>query len=104
MFRKFETVLNTVSALAVAALCLLIAANVLSRSLLGVGVPDSVILVRELMVAAILCPLAAATGQRAHVAIDFIAVHFPPGLRRWIGVLAALVGLMVALPLLYAGW
>ena len=38
MFRKFETVLNTVSALAVAALCLLIAVNVLSRSLLGVGV------------------------------------------------------------------
>lgn len=104
MFRHIETGLNFTAAVALALLCLLIASNVLARSLLGTGVPDSVVLTRELMVAAILFPLAAATSQRAHVAIDFFAVHFPPGLQRWIAVVAALIGLMVALPLLYAGW
>lgn len=104
MLNRIEQALNTVAALAIVALCLLIVANVLSRQFLQSGVPDVIVLVRELMVPAILFPLASATSQRAHVAIEFIAQHFPDGLNRWIAVLAAITGLIVSTTLLWAGW
>lgn len=104
MLNRIERALNTVAAVAIVLLCLLIVANVLSRQLLQSGVPDVIVLVRELMVPAILFPLASATSQRAHVAIEFLAQHFPDGLNRWIAVLAALVGLLISTALLLGGW
>lgn len=103
MMRLIERTLDTLAALAVLSLGLLIVANVLSRQLLQVGIPDVIVIVRELMVPAILFPLASATSSRAHIAIEFIAQHFPDSLNRWIAVLAALVGLLVATVLLWAG-
>jgi TRAP-type C4-dicarboxylate transport system permease small subunit len=104
MFKRIEFVLDTVGAVAVVLLCLLITANIVAREVLLVGIPDSMIMVRELMVPAILFPLSAATAKRAHVAIEFIANQFPDGLNRWIAVLAAAIGLIVVTTLLVAGW
>lgn len=104
MFKRIEFVLDTLGAVAVVLLCLLITANIVTREFIQFGIPDSMILVRELMVPAILFPLSAATAKRAHVAIEFIAQHFPDGLNRWIAVLSALIGLLVVTTLLYAGW
>lgn len=104
MTRLIERWLNTAAAVAILLLCLLIVANVFGRQFLHRGIPDVIILVRELMVPAILFPLAAATSSRAHVAIDVIAQHFPAALNRWIAVLAILFGLLVATVLLWAGW
>ncbi|MEM1370954.1 MAG: TRAP transporter small permease, partial [Pseudomonadota bacterium] len=70
MFKQTEFILDTLGAIAVASLCLLIVATVFARELFAFAVPDSIILVRELMVPAILFPLSAATSKRAHVAID----------------------------------
>ena len=84
MFKRIEFVLDTLGAVAVVLLCLLITANIVTREFIQFGIPDSMILVRELMVPAILFPLSAATAKRAHVAIEFIAQHFPDGLNRWI--------------------
>lgn len=104
MFKRIELVLDTVGAVAVVLLCLLITANIVAREVILVGIPDSIIMVRELMVPAILFPLSAATGKRAHVAIEFIANHFSDGLNRWIAVLAAVIGLILVTTLLLAGW
>ena len=41
-------------------------------------VPDAVIIVRELMVLAIIMPLAAATTQRAHISVEFLTNMLPP--------------------------
>jgi TRAP-type C4-dicarboxylate transport system permease small subunit len=103
MFRRLDLTLDTIAALAIIAMCLLIVTNVISRELLQIGVPDLIILVRELMVPAILFPLTRATANRAHVAIEFLAQHFPDGLNRWIAVFAALLGLLTAVMLLIAG-
>ncbi|MGH1460257.1 MAG: TRAP transporter small permease [Paracoccaceae bacterium] len=104
MFKRIEYALDTLGAAAVVLLCPLITANILTREFLHVGIPDSIILVRELMVPAILFPLSAATAKRAHVAIEFIASHFPDGLNRWIAVLSGLIGLLVVTTLLWSGW
>ena len=104
MLKRLEFTLDTLAAVAVVLLCLLITANIIAREFLMVGIPDSMIMVRELMVPAILFPLAAATAKRAHVAVEFIANLFPDALNRWIAVLAVVIGLTIVTILLAAGW
>jgi len=104
MLKHIEHILDTIGAVAVLALCLLICSSIVTREFLGFGVPDSIIFVRELMVLAILFPISAATSRRGHVAIDVIANHFPDSLNRWIAVVAALLGILTVSTLLWAGW
>jgi len=104
MFKQLESVLDTLGAIAVVLLCVLITASIATRELLGFGIPDNLIMVRELMVPAILFPLSAATTRRAHVSIEVIANFFPDSLNRWIAVLAAICGLIIVMTLLWASW
>ncbi len=103
MLVRLENILLGLGAAAVIALGLLISANVAARALFGGAVPDSVIIVRELMVAAILLPLAAATAARAHVAVEFISDRFGPKTRSWLIVLGSVIGMAALAPLLYGG-
>lgn len=104
MNKSLGTALDTIAAVSVVLLCLLIVSNVISRQFLDSGVPDSTLLVKELMIPTILFPLASATASRAHVAIDFFAQYFPAKINFWIAVFAGFVGLLVAVVLLMAGW
>ena len=101
---RIEHLLDTVAAIAIVLLGLLITLNVVAREVIQTGVPDIIIMVKELMIAAILFPLAGATAARAHIAIEVIANLFPAGLNRWIAVFAALIGVLIASVLLLAGW
>ena len=102
--KRIEHVLDTLAACAIVALCILITANIVAREVINTGVPDIIIMVQELMIPAILFPLAAATAARGHIAIDVIANFFPAPLKRWIAVFAALIGVVIATVLLAAGW
>ncbi|MCA0922678.1 TRAP transporter small permease subunit [Pseudooceanicola nanhaiensis] len=102
--KRIEYLLDSMAAIAILLLCLLISANIVAREVFASGIPDIIVFVQELMVPAILFPLSAATAARAHIAIEFIAAMFPDGLNRWIAVLAALLGLLIATVLLIAGW
>jgi len=101
---KLENVLLGLGALAVILMGVLITGNVIARALLGTSIPDSVTLVRELMVAAILLPLAAATAARAHVVVEFISDRMGARVKSWLIVLGSVVGMLALAPLLYAGW
>ena len=102
--KRIEHALDTMAAIAIVLLCILISLNIVAREVLKTGVPDIIVIVQELMIPAILFPLAAATAVRGHIAIDVIADHFPASLKRWIAVFAALIGLLIASVLLLAGW
>lgn len=102
--KRIEHVLDTMAAVAIVALCVLITANIVAREVILTGVPDIIVMVQELMIVAILFPLAAATASRSHIAIDVIANFFPDPLKRWIAVFAALIGLVIGTVLLLAGW
>jgi TRAP-type C4-dicarboxylate transport system permease small subunit len=100
-----KTIERTLLDLAVLALALLggvIFINVVMRSVFGTGLPDAIIMVRELMVAAVILPMAAATAERSHVAVTFISDRMPDGVRYWLIVLGHVVGVLALLPLLYA--
>lgn len=103
MLINLEKILLGLGALAVIMLGVLITSNVVARALFASSVPDSVTMVRELMVAAILLPLASATAARAHVSVAFITDRFPPQLRSWLIVMGTFVGLIALAPLIYAG-
>lgn len=102
--KRIEHILDTLAAVAIVALCILITANIVAREVIKTGVPDIIIMVQELMIPAILFPLAAATAARGHIAIDVISNFFPGPLRSWIAVFAALIGVVIASVLLMAGW
>ena len=103
MLVRLESILLGLAALAVLMLGLLITANVMARAVLDTALPDTVTLVRELMVAAILLPLAAATAARAHVAVEFVSNWFGPRIRSILIVFGSVVGVLALSPLLYAG-
>jgi TRAP-type C4-dicarboxylate transport system permease small subunit len=100
---NLEKILLGLGALAVILLGILITSNVIARAVFASAVPDSVTIVRELMVAAILLPLGAATAARAHVSVAFVSDKFGDRLRSWLIVMGTFVGLIALAPLIYAG-
>ena len=104
MLGRIESVLLAVGAAAILALGLMITANVLGRALLGASLPDTVTIVRELMVAAIVLPLAAATAVRGHVAVTVLADRLGRRARSWLIVAGSVLGALALLPLIWAGW
>ncbi|TJZ87925.1 TRAP transporter small permease [Paracoccus hibiscisoli] len=102
--RLIERTLLDLSVLALIALGVVIFANVVMRAVLGSSVPDAIILVRELMVAAIILPMAAATAARSHVAVTFLSDRMPVRMRSRLIVLGHVIGLLALIPLIYASW
>lgn len=103
MLVPLEKILLGLGALAVILLGVLITTNVVARAVFAGQVPDSVTMVRELMVAAIVLPLAAATAARAHVSVAFVSDRFGPTFRSWLIVTGSVIGLIALAPLIYSG-
>ncbi|UWR21953.1 TRAP transporter small permease [Sulfitobacter sp. S190] len=103
MLLRLEKTLLGLGAVAVILLGVLITANVIARAVFGTFVPDAVIMVRELMVAAILLPLAAATAARAHVSVAFVSDRFAPRVRSVLIIAGSLIGMIALAPLIYKG-
>lgn len=102
MLSKFENILLGIGAAAVILLGLLITASVVTRSLFGIALPDTIVLVRELMVAAIILPLAATTAARNHVSVSFFTDKFSARIRGGCIIFGSIVGMLALLPLIYA--
>lgn len=104
MLRRIERLLVDLSICAVLGLGLVITANVLLRALFNSGLPDSTVIVAELMVAAVVLPLAATTAGRAHIAVEFVSNRLPPRVADGLIVFGSLFGLIALAPLIWAGW
>ncbi len=104
MLGTLERALSSVAALCVVGLCLVITGTVLSRWLLGWGIPDDVTIVKELMIGAIVLPLAYVTSSRSHIAVEVLYDRL--GRRTQLRLLAfgTAFGFFTLLPLLYAAW
>lgn len=101
MLVSLEKILLGLGALAVILLGVLITSNVIARAVFDTFIPDAVIMVRELMVAAILLPLAAATAARAHVSVAFVSDRFNPKVRSALIIFGSVVGMIALAPLIY---
>lgn len=103
MLKALENLLLNLAVVAVIALGVMITASVASRAMFDYALPDTIVIVRELMVAAIVLPLAAATLARSHVAVEFVANKLSLHAQAWLTILGSFVGLLALLPLIYAG-
>lgn len=104
VLRWLEGLLVALSVCAVLGICAIIFCNVVARSLFGWSIPDAEIVVRDLMIASIILPLAYVAAERAHIAVDIFVGMMPAGTRPWIDLLGSVVGLLVLLPIAYGGW
>ncbi|KIT17868.1 TRAP transporter small permease [Jannaschia aquimarina] len=104
MLARIERLLLDLSVFAIAGLGLLITANVVARAAFNTGIPDAIVMVRELMVAAIVLPLAAATAARSHIVVEFVTKMMPARLQDYLIVFGSLFGLFALAPLIWAGW
>ena len=104
MLHRIERLLLDLAAFAVAGLCLLITVSVVLRATVNGGIPDTIVMVAELMVAAIVLPLAAATTARAHIVVEFVSKMLSRRAQDILVVTGSIFGLLALLPLLWAGW
>lgn len=102
--KAIERIMLELAVVSALALALMITVNVLGRGLLGWTLPDVVIIVRELMIPTIMLPLAAATANRAHIAVTFVTDRMSPAMRGRMIIMGWFVALIALLPLIYAGW
>ncbi|PZO65831.1 MAG: C4-dicarboxylate ABC transporter permease [Paracoccus denitrificans] len=104
MITRLENVLVAIAAVATILMGLMITISVIARFFGYEGVPDLIILVREMMIVAVILPLAAATSHREHIAITLVSDRFNPKVRGWLIVFGEVFGLLALAPLIYAGW
>ncbi|MGR3624600.1 TRAP transporter small permease [Pseudophaeobacter sp.] len=102
MLNRIEKLFVEVAAAAVILLALMIFADVLALNLFKASVPDAVIIVRELMVLAIIMPLAAATTQRAHIAVEFLTNILPSRVVDLFVIFGTLFGVFALAPLIFS--
>ncbi len=103
MLERIERIFVDVAALATILLGLLIFADVVALNVFAAPLPDTIILVRELMVIAIVMPLAAATTARAHIAVEFVTNFLPARVVNWFVVFGSGFALLALSPLIWAG-
>jgi TRAP-type C4-dicarboxylate transport system permease small subunit len=104
MLSRIESFLLDLAVVAVIGLGVLITTSVVLRAVFNSGVPDTIVMVRELMVAAVVLPLAATTARRAHIVVEFVSDKLPEAARKWLVVFGSVFGLVALAPLIYAGW
>ncbi len=100
--KAIERIMLELAVVSALALALVITVNVLARAIFGWTVPDVVIIVRELMIPTIMLPLAAATANRAHIAVTFVTDRMSPATRGRMIILGWVIALIALVPLIYA--
>ena len=99
-----ERVFLALAMIGILALCAIVTVTVVSRTLYRPLIPDDVLIVREVMVAAILLPLAAVTARRAHIAVTIFTDRLGPRAKSLLSALGHVVGTVLAGALLFAGF
>lgn len=94
-----ERGLLVISVIALIGVGLLMGIAILSRELLGFGVPDDTVIVSQLMLISITCALGYVTAQRAHIAIDILYDKLGPRTRYVLDLVGSLAGLLAFVPI-----
>lgn len=103
MLRRLERIFVDIATASIILMALVIFADVVALNVFNGAIPDTIIIVRELMVLAIVMPLAAATSARAHISVEFLTNALPPRMVGWLTVFGTAFGVLALSPMLYAG-
>lgn len=103
-FRLIERVAIAVAAVAVLAAGAIICVNVAGRSTIGFSIPDAEIIIQDLMVLAVMLPLATVAGRRAHIAVDVFVRRLAPRAQRRINAAMGVLSVLFLIPIVWSGW
>ncbi|EKE43242.1 hypothetical protein OCGS_2833 [Oceaniovalibus guishaninsula JLT2003] len=103
VLRRIEGAMTALAALAIFAMAAFICYGVIARNVLNISVSDETVIVGELMIAALVLPLARVAAERGFIVVELMTHRFAMRHRIALSALTVLVGLMAALPIAYAG-
>ncbi|GGE81186.1 hypothetical protein GCM10011533_37010 [Streptosporangium jomthongense] len=91
------------------ALCILImggliTVSVLMRTFGNSSVTDEVTIIGELMIGALILPLAFVAADRGFISVEIFTQKLGPGFQKALNLLAAVVGLLAVMPITYAAY
>lgn len=104
ILRKLEGALVALSICCILGICAIITLTIFGRFLFGVSIPDDVVMVRELMIGAVVLPLAYVAAERAHIMVEVFTSHMPDHWQPALNLLGSLIGSLTLLPILYGGY
>ncbi|MDF0749629.1 TRAP transporter small permease subunit [Marinobacter sp. 71-i] len=85
-------------------LCAIITTSVLLRTFSTSGIPDEVVIVGEMMIGALILPLAFVAASRGFISVEIFTQRLGPKFQQILNVLTAVVGLVAVAPITYAGY
>jgi TRAP-type C4-dicarboxylate transport system permease small subunit len=103
-FRLVERIAIVIAAVAVLAAGAIICINIAGRSTLGFSIPDAEIIIQDLMVLAVLLPLATVAGRRAHITVDLVVRALSPRAQRAINLAMGVLSVLFLIPIVWSGW
>lgn len=103
MLKRIETVCVDIATIAIIILALMIFSDVVALNFFNSSVPDTIVIVKELMVLAIVMPLAAGTANRAHIAVEIFTNAMSDQVTGWFMLFGSIFGILALSPILYAG-
>lgn len=99
-----EKLFLAIGAAAILSMCAYITLGIFLRSVVGVQIPDEVVIVGDLMIAALILPLAYVAADRGFIAVEVLSDQLPRSLHPALNVLAAAVGLLAVMPIGYGAF
>ncbi len=103
-FRRIERIAIVVAAVAVLVAGAIICVNIAGRSTIGFSIPDAEIIIQDLMVLAVLLPLATVAGRRAHITVDLFVRKLSPRAQRRLNAAMGAISVLFLVPIVWSGW
>ena len=100
----FENVFIYLGALCILIMGGFITASVLLRTFGNSGVTDEVTIIGELMIGALILPLAFVGADRGFISVEIFTQKLGPGFQQVLNLLTAIVGLLAVMPITYAAY
>jgi TRAP-type C4-dicarboxylate transport system permease small subunit len=103
-FRLIERIAIAIAAAAVLAAGAIICISIAGRTAFRFGIPDAEIIIQDLMVLAVMLPLATVAGRRAHIAVDVLVRRLAPHARRRLNAAMGVLSVLFLIPIVWSGW
>ncbi len=103
-FRLIERIAIAIAAVAVLAAGAIICINIAGRTAFRFGIPDAEIIIQDLMVLAVLLPLATVAGRRAHITVDLFVRKLSPRAQRRLNATMGVISVLFLIPIVWSGW
>ncbi|MCX7568101.1 TRAP transporter small permease [Sulfitobacter sp. F26169L] len=102
VLHRIEGAMTALAALAIFAMAVYICYGILARNVLNISVSDETVIVGELMIIALVLPLARVAAERGFIAVEVLTQRFAARFHVALLVLTVVIGLLAALPIAYS--